>query len=1536
MKKQLQMLTKRVTVVLFMLLFALTSFINEVNAKDNFVLSQDNKNTAIDEQRQLEIKYNVDRGNRPPIDLKAVPEDAYEKGIILLKLKPGFDKRLDQRVINASNKGFVETGISEFDNINQIIGAKKYIREIDNLYEVPVPGEVLKYKERHMAWGFHLLRYIEFDSKTSVIEVVEMFSKCSDVEYAEPIYKIIRIISDIEKKENVRVSSNINLESKTINLFESIKNDTEKTSKWTPNDPGYSNQYAFPLINAPAAWEVTKGNPNIIVAIVDGGIQYDHPDLAANMWPGIGPNGTGTIADYHGTHVGGTVAAVTNNGVGVAGCAGGDGTPNSGVKLMSCDIFRGSVGDLTAQVYAADNGAMISQNSWGYNNPGVYNQTALDGIDYFNANGGGSALAGGLVIFAAGNSNSGANWYPAYYGYDNPAKLGCMAVAATNSNDVRASFSNYGAWVDIAAPGVNILSTGDYSVGPPPMYTITYIPNSYTYMDGTSMACPHVSGVASAIVSIAEGFLSNEELWQILVNNTVNIDAQNPSFIGLLGSGRLNFQQSIEETEDVITGLGNPKNFAAAAFSTEQINLSWNKNDDNNDVIITFTLDGIFGHPVEGTNYNVGQTIPGGGQVIYKGALTSFNHTGLNTGTQYFYRAYSRTAANVYSSGRAASASTMTGWMHWDDNINSNAVGAGAATYSMASRWPVSDLTNFDGMQITKIKLYQNQVVASAAVKIWQGSNASSLIEMYSQPFTQQATSWIEVVLNEPYIIDGGQELWFGTEYVSTGTFYPQGIDAISDHPGKGNMVRIVGSLDWAALTDVSSIQGDWNIQAWPEVYIPEVYNPGAFTAQFENYTTINLDWLKNGNNDDVMIVYSVNGIFGKPADGTAYNAGQMIPGGGEVLYRGPNTSFIHTGLNIGQRYYYKAYSINNSNVYSNGRSASAATPSGWLHWDNGNYSNSIGTGGAATFQIASRWIPEDITEFYEVEAGMAITKIRFIPAVAATYTVKIWVGPNAQSEVLSQQATGITLGVWNEVVLNSPYFIPADHEMWFGLSITTTTGYPAGIDNGPATALKGDLIKFDGEPNWESLSLQYGINGNWNLQAWPDVLTCGIPDYYQDFTGLMNLPALWSRTTTAAYNWTVGNLATYGTGSNSVYINNTARPGGTAILVSECFDFTDYTDIQVSMLHRLYKSAQTNEGYVEYSDGGPWTAIGTFTASMGATATWTSPIITALAGKSNVQFRWRNFQNSPATGGAPTRTWAVDNISITATFIGSTITPGDVNDDGFVNVLDLVWLVSHLNGSTPAGFNMDNADVNGDTFVNIADLTALINLILAGAKGETDEVNSEPAYIYLEESGNIRFESDGTLLAIQFELKSPELNEMQIELLLDTDHKLAFNSEKGLGIIYSMTNSIIPGGEINLLKIQGVDLSQVSWGLVEASNVNHQIVEVYTYSAYDVTIIDQIASDDRKVSVFPNPNTGDFTVRINIRESAYLQIEFIDERGRMISKSNRKYLSKGEHKVQYNNQGIKSGLYVIRVNAFDSNGNQLGVVHEEKIMVVK
>lgn len=265
----------------------------------------------------------------------------------------------------------------------------------------------------------------------------------------------------------------------------------------TPNDPQYDSLYGMRAISAPAAWDVTVGSHDVVVAVIDTGVDYTHPDLVDNVWTnpgeiagnGVDDDGNGYVDDvygydfcngdadpmddhYHGTHCAGTVAGVGDNGVGVAGVAWR--ARVMGVKFLCGNGSGSSWGAALAIRYAADNGAVISSNSWG----GTGQSSSISSaISY-------AQEKGQLFIAAAGNSNvnmENQNFYPAGYDHDN-----IISVAASDANDNRASFSNYGATrVDLAAPGVSIYSTMPS--------------NRYGTLSGTSMATPHVSGAAALL-----------------------------------------------------------------------------------------------------------------------------------------------------------------------------------------------------------------------------------------------------------------------------------------------------------------------------------------------------------------------------------------------------------------------------------------------------------------------------------------------------------------------------------------------------------------------------------------------------------------------------------------------------------------------------------------------------------------------------------------------------------------------------------------------------------------------------------------------------------------------------------------------------------------------------------------------------------------------------------------------------------------------------------------------------------------------------
>jgi len=249
------------------------------------------------------------------------------------------------------------------------------------------------------------------------------------------------------------------------------------TAYATPNDTYYSRQWGLATIGAPRAWDVTTGHASIKVAILDTGIDQDHPDLRNKILANKNFTTSSTVDDRngHGTHCAGVVAGVTNNAMGVAGL--GYNCSLMNVKVLG-DNGSGSYSWMANGItWAADNGAKVISMSLG----GPYSsQTLRDALQY-------AWSRGVVIVAAAGNSGSNQASYPAYYDM-------CIAVAATDSYERKPSWSNWGTWVDVAAPGVSILSTL-------PNHANSTGALHYGYMSGTSMATPLVAGLAGLLWS---------------------------------------------------------------------------------------------------------------------------------------------------------------------------------------------------------------------------------------------------------------------------------------------------------------------------------------------------------------------------------------------------------------------------------------------------------------------------------------------------------------------------------------------------------------------------------------------------------------------------------------------------------------------------------------------------------------------------------------------------------------------------------------------------------------------------------------------------------------------------------------------------------------------------------------------------------------------------------------------------------------------------------------------------------------------------
>lgn len=430
-----------------------------------------------------------------------------------------------------------------------------------------------RFEKRMKRAGLHLWYDLQLDPRSDTASATRAISSLQDIPGVTQIERVPRYGRQ-GSLDNMPFSMVRNSESRPDRVQYPF-NDPELYKQWHYFNVGANlKSQKGADINLFDAWKRETGSPDVIVAVIDGGVFYKHEDLAQNIWTNPSPGTSGPyvndlhgynfadntadiVFDAHGTHVAGVIAAVNNNGIGVCGVAGGDGSPDSGARIMVCDAFGAHEGQAfeRAFVYAANHGAVIAQNSWG--GAKFMSPSLKDAIDYFITYAGcddegnqlpTSPMKGGVVLFAAGNESSDEITYPAAYG---PV----ISISGMAPDWKKAYYTNRGPWVDLMCPGGDLHYPGgqiystSVAVKKDEAGHILSAQDKYEYMQGTSMACPHASGVAALIVSHFGGQGYTRQMCErnlLTALRPMDIDMVNPSAIGILGQGYLDADRALD------------------------------------------------------------------------------------------------------------------------------------------------------------------------------------------------------------------------------------------------------------------------------------------------------------------------------------------------------------------------------------------------------------------------------------------------------------------------------------------------------------------------------------------------------------------------------------------------------------------------------------------------------------------------------------------------------------------------------------------------------------------------------------------------------------------------------------------------------------------------------------------------------------------------------------------------------------------------------------------------------------------------------
>ncbi|MFQ6092861.1 MAG: S8 family serine peptidase [bacterium] len=1290
------------------------------------------------------------RGNEAPKYqlFGKVPSSLLEPGQIVLKFKP--------HVLAKGTESLKTTGVASFDKKMDRFSVK----EVRKLFKhKPIPeGSALPDLSR--------IFYLTFPTHFDPVRVAREFAKDPSVEYAEPVW--VDVVDE------------------------------------TPNDPMFNQQTYLTKVKAVQAWDVQHGDSTVVIAINDNGTDWEHPDLYENIWtneveangvPDVDDDGNGYVDDIHGydlaeddnnptnapqdpegfwmhgTHTGGIAAAVTNNGIGVAGIS------------WNCEIMpvKASYDSLPRLIhfgyqgiiYAAENGADIISNSWG--GFGSFSQTNQDVVDYAYG-------LGSIVVASAGNSDTDAFHYPSAY-------ANVLGVGWVNNSDIRVA--TYGISVDVCAPGSNIWNT--------------YPDGSYGHAGGSSMSGPLVAGLCGLVKSQHPDW-SNDQIVRQTVLTADNIDAQNPGFEGLLGSGRINAFTAVTATE--LTEVpAKIRKFDVTA--TDEVSGDGDGLFERGE---TVNINGRYRNYSLGTATNFQVTLD-----TDDPDLTIVDGTS-SVGTfppDTFHTTTDPLAFAIAADADPHMAQLFLGFTA-DGGLS------GADTFSVIiGKMPVLLVDDDDGGN--NVEGYYTTIFESLNVlyAVWdhasQGSPTGFILSNF--PIVVWSCEWAFPSLDaddraaiQDYLDNGGNLFLSGQDI---GWDFHEGY-AAGFEDFYENYLHAIYYADDSPVQTVDGIAGD----EIGDGLTFDIYQPGRAT--------------ENQYPDEIEPAPGASAVF-EYAGGQHHKGGIKYAGDHRVIYFGFGFEAIDASETL------------DPTEFSPVRTEVMTRVLNWVNFisheplkDSEDLNSPYPVEVTVTGDISDLI---GVTLFWKKEGAPAFSQVAMAHQGDGVYTADI---PAAGSEATIlyyittqnpyyewQSPMGAPDGVYSFQVqpdVTDPEFLRVDQlpdthlrsasaevtaKVTDNLGIEEVTLYyrlneeplasvpmaPIGMPDEYAATISwsgdyGDVVSYYVEAVDSSSNHNTATSDEYSFQIVPYLLL----DDFETGTDGWDLGTGWG-----LGGFGVDNSTSITDSPEGNYGDNEDNP----LTYEETFDLSPCTEAAALTFFHFYTIEEGKDfGYVEASaDGENWTILETFSGVLGYPVKKRCTLLEGFCGPGNeaVRIRFRLVSDESGTADG----WIVDNITL-----WFKVERGDVNCDGVINIIDVIGAVNVVLGLDTSSYGQWAADFNEDGQVNIIDAIVLVNWILSNPKAALpDGQASAQVQVHTAPTANgtrgelaVYVQSNVSIAGAQFNLQcgdgveigEPVLGVRSSEMTLASN----FKAGEAVVVLYSTDRGAIAPGEGPVLTI--------------------------------------------------------------------------------------------------------------------------------------